>query len=684
MIYSPRLRKILSYCLQQDEYVSVETLAKICKTSTRTIFRELKDLDVMLQEYELTFTSKTKAGLKFEGAKDQKALLLKDLSVQEVAYLDKEERQTMLIFELLHSDDLEKLVHYATMFQVSEATISNDLDAITPWFETFHLSLIRRPGIGVKLEGKEQDVRQAITSIIAQSVQTNEQLQSINFLDSSSLLHQIFLDTGSQSILKLLDQEILTRILHVFETYQHDLSLDRYASVGYIGLIIHLVIAIDRILKQEELQDNQEVLDMVSMDPAYRQAKKMAHYLELEFDIDIPDVETAFIALHIKGAKITRNNQVQTMKLRQLIEQMLARYQPSLRAILLNDEELMNGLLTHMEPTITRLKHHLPIYNPLRESIQTMYADLYAQTKQACQVIEEAYDCVVNEDEVAFLTMHVGASLERGKQEQRYHRTIACGVVCASGVGVSALLSARITKAIPEGIAVTTLSMEDILEHRYQDYELLISTFALDVSDKTLIQVSPLLNEEDVITLSLTLERLWKKQEPNATQAHEDLLYQLYEVSACAIHLYESVRFYTIPSTYDVNDMISYGASLFEHPEEIITALQHREALGSTKMDDFGFLLLHAKIKHFKQPELFLLYPEKRKFDQEPNIKFVLVLLLAEHMPAINQRLCSRIIRALVEDDEFLTSLQQRKETQIKEHLKLLEESFLKAMIQGE
>lgn len=32
----------------------------------------------------------------------------------------------------------------------------------------------------------------------------------------------------------------------------------------------------------------------------------MAHILELEFDIDTPDVEVAFTALYIRGAKISR------------------------------------------------------------------------------------------------------------------------------------------------------------------------------------------------------------------------------------------------------------------------------------------------------------------------------------------------------------------------------------------
>lgn len=683
MIYSPRLKKILEYCLKRDEYVSVDDLAKLCKTSTRTIFREIKDIDQDLKEYDLKLLSKPKAGLYMEGTKEHKDILLKELKVQGIAYMDKEERRNMLIFELLHSEDLEKLVHYASMFQVSEATISNDLDAITPWFETYELTLIRKPGFGVMLKGKEESFRRAITSIVNQSIQQNENFQTVNFLDSSSLLHQIFIDTGSQSILKLLNQEILKRTLHVFETYQHELSLDRYASVGYIGLIIHLVIAIDRIQKHEEISDNNEVLNMVSQDIAYQQAKKMAHYLEMEFDIDIPDVETAFIALHIKGAKITRpEDKDHAVKLKQLVMNMLSSFDESIKGILLQDEELMNGLLTHMEPTITRLKNNLPIYNPLRETIQTMYHDLYVQTEKACRFIEEEYDCVVSEDEIAFLTMHVGASIERGKQEHNRKRCVACGVVCASGIGVSALLSARIMKAVPEGITLKTLSMEDITRNRYQDLELLVSTFELSVKDKEVIHVSPLLNEEDMDQLMQRLQRLWKAEAPHHQKRVENSLYQLKEASVTAVDLLESLQIIEVASDVEIKDMIYIlSKSFIEYQDQIRTALMQREEMGSVVMEDMGFILLHAKAAELTQPCMLLLYPKEETFQRYKEIKFVMVMLIPKPSTQIQQELCSFINRSMIEDDIFLSLLQKKQITKIKQQLQRIEETYIRQLL---
>lgn len=684
MIYSPRLKKILEYCLIRDEYVSVEELAKLCKASTRTIFRELKDIDQDLKDYDLKLVSKPKAGWSLQGTSDQKQLLLQDLRVQGVAYLDKEERRNMLIFELLHSEDLEKLIHYASMFQVSEATISNDLDAITPWFQEYDLTLVRKPGIGVKLEGREEHFRRAITSVVSRSIQKNEQFQSINFLDSSSLLHQIFMDTGSQSILKLLDQDILTRILQVFETYQHELSLDRYASVGYIGLMIHLVIAIDRIQKHEEIKESQEVLRMVEHDPAYEQAKQMARYLENEFEIDIPDVEAAFIALHIKGAKLTRHEERDhTVKLKQLIQRMLMSFDQEYRVILLQDEELMNGLLTHMEPTITRLKNHLPIYNPLGEKIQQMYQNLFHQTKRACKLMEEMVECTVSDDEIAFLTMHMGASIERGKQEHTHRRIIACGVICASGIGVSALLSARILKGIPEGIRLTTLSMEDLNKHRYDDLELLISTFDLSITDRPVVRVTPLLNEADMRQLEEALQALWDHKAPGKQKQSEAMLYQIKDASNAAVDLLRSLQVQTISAEADIMMMIDQAAALFKEAEQVKDALLEREKLGSVIMEDMGFLLLHAQVEQLDHPYMQLLYPQGTCFVKYPAIHFVLVMLIPQHTPPVLQQVCSSVNRALIEEEAFLATLQTRQIDEIIEQLRHILEAFMKELILG-
>lgn len=680
MMYSSRLKKILEYCLQQDGYVTIEELAHQLKTSTRTIFRELKDIDRDLKTCGLTMHSKTGKGIFFEGNRVDKENLLHVIQVQGVQYVNKEERRNLLIFEVLRQEETQKLIHYANVFEVSEATISNDIDAIEPWFQTLSLTIDRKPGKGIELSGSEENVRRAMTSIVNKTITEDKAYQSVNYFDPEILYDQIFAKRESNSIMKLLNQEILERILDVFNLYHRELGLDRYAQISYIGLIIHLVIAIDRILKKEELSKNEDVIAMVEQDPCYIQAQRMASYLEAEFDIAIPDVETAFIALHLKGAKMSVVNYSTTESdeqqvLLHLVHEMIDQYDFEKRMYLSQDEELFIGLLTHLEPTIVRLKNHLPIYNPLLAQLKELYSDIFQQTKKACQLLEKKYECIVSEDEVGFVSMHIGASLERMKHSSNQKRIVSIGVVCASGIGVSALLSARLKKAFPQRVELSVLSMEEVLHGEYT-CELLLSTFAIGKQTCPVIQVSPLLNTEDIVKIKQVVEQLQTQEVIPSTQASTKdfkfTLQQMREVSSQCLSLLEHLVFKHIPSTSTIVDMIDEVGRIYGETKEmekgIVDSLGQREQLGSVIMDDYHFALLHAKTSGVKQCCLALFLPEHTCFEIK-ELAFVMVLLLPLAASKSQQALLSMVSRSVLEDDAFYQALCAKKTEEIEARL---------------
>lgn len=679
MIYSSRLKKILELCLIKDEYIKVDTLAEQLKISSRTVFRELKDIGHDLKEYGLSLVSKPGKGIRILGEQTSKDALLQELDVSGIQYLNKEERQRLLTFELLHKEACEKLIHYANLFQVSEATISNDLDMLASWFQEHQLRLNRKPGYGIEVIGSEARIRQAMTDILHQNLMEQEDFERVNVLDSQTLLEEIFLINGD-SIMKLLNQEILIRILQVFTTYQHELNLDRYAQISYIGLIIHLVIAVDRIMKQEQISEHQQVIDLVKDDPSYEQARQMAEYLECEFDIDIPKVEIAFIALHIKGAKMTKiSYDTETPKeleqLQLLIEEMLDSYDEAIAIYLKQDEELYHGLLTHLGPTLTRLQHHLPIYNPLLKQIKQEYQLLYEQTKQACTCLCNAFHCDISEDEIGFITMHIGAALERAKQGTAKKRIVKLGVVCASGIGVSALLSARIQKAFSTFVEISVLSMDDILQERYRHCEFLVSTFLVEVLDKRVLLVTPLLNEADIIHIQEALEEA-RRHRPIADIPQQicytKQLAMTQEISSCAQHLLEQLQSSTVNGQTSLKEMIRIAAGLqcdvMSNQEGYIDDFERREQLGSVIMKDYQFAMLHAKTSAVEYGEVLILYPEQQWFEKlQDKVAFVIVMAAPISKQRTQQELLSIFSRSILEYDAFYEAIRQRDLQGIKE-----------------
>lgn len=689
MIYSPRLKKILEICLQQNEDIPFDRLAQELKISRRTLFRELADVDLQLKQYQISLSNRNGKGIRLAGTKEHKELLLNELNIKEIQYLNKEERRNLLIFELLRNETIEKLIHYATMFQVSEATISNDLDVIDGWLKLYDIALFRKPGIGVELQSEEANRRRAMTAIVNETLQRSNEFTGVNYLDSQLLLEQIFLKAEKDSIMKLLNQEILERILMVFHHYQHELSLDKYAQTSYIGLIIHLVIAIDRILKDEELEDNPTVLAMVQDNAAYETAKQISSVLEMEFDIQIPQGEIAFIALHIKGAKITYLQNLQdakedTLKIHDVIGEMLESYAPDIRCQLSQDEQFLQGLITHLEPTITRLQNQLPIYNPLLEPLKQQYEELFIQTKNACKCLEQRFHCIVSDDEVGFLTMHVGAALERMPVSQK-RRIVELGVVCASGIGVSALLSARIGKSFHGDVHLKTLSMDALAQGSLDTIELLVSTFPLTHQEVPCIQVSPLLNDEDMETIQKEIRLL--QQQPRKVlpilegKDFESQLRHIHQASAACLEVLRNLKRYNIPAFATMKEVIQEVSHLLAREElmqqDISNRLTEREQLGSIIIKEYGFALLHARVESIQECSVCLLYPEHEWKGELADIKVIIVLLMSKNHTLQQQEVLSLITRSISESDDFLHYLKEGNEQSIRQILQRLLKQYL-------
>jgi mannitol operon transcriptional antiterminator len=66
------------------------------------------------------------------------------------------------------------------MLDVSEATISNDMDKVEPWFAVRGIELVRKPGFGVYLEGTEKQLRKAIVDFLYQNYEHQDLLTLFN------------------------------------------------------------------------------------------------------------------------------------------------------------------------------------------------------------------------------------------------------------------------------------------------------------------------------------------------------------------------------------------------------------------------------------------------------------------------------------------------------------------------
>ena len=130
-----RLKQILLLLLKEEKPVPVQKLADAAGISKRTVQRELEYLPQELELYHLEFQSRTGRGVWIEGEKEDKKAFAKFLrQAGSDGYMDRDERRRHLTLELLKDKTPKKLYYFSNRFQVSEATVGNDLEAIDPWF----------------------------------------------------------------------------------------------------------------------------------------------------------------------------------------------------------------------------------------------------------------------------------------------------------------------------------------------------------------------------------------------------------------------------------------------------------------------------------------------------------------------------------------------------------------------
>ena len=671
MLFSPRQVKILSMIINRDGYTKLNDLCSILKVSKRTILREIKGLSKL--PYDLALNYNSQKGLKITGEIQNKTIFKQELINSNIPYTNKKERQNLLILELLRSNEVKKIYYFASLFNVSEATISNDLEAIEPWFIKQKLSLNRKAGVGIFVSGQEVDYRQALVNILKDDITDNPYYKRMNIYDSKSIYHELACCKNSQNIFNLLNKDILDRVLLVFNTYNHELELDRYAKASYFGLIIHLSVAIDRIIKHEAIETNDAINLMLQDDYSLTLAKLMAKKIENEFDINIPDGEISFIALHIKGSNTVEIDEYannQDNQLNKLVLKMLQATDNKYRQIFINDHELITGLIAHLKPTIIRIKYHSKIINPLKEQIMQNYHDYYQQACKAATIINDAYQITLTSDEIAYIALHFGASYERNSANYNKYSNVTIGIVCASGIGLSALLLARIKKQINYNVRLITLSVAEVLDDNY-DVDILISTFEIK-TNRIILLVNPLLTELDILNIKELIELYGQK---NIYRKRNEIKVSYREI----IKIMRRIKFiYPHVTTLDNIYTIIANKSVNTNSALLIADLKKREALQSNLYYKYNFGLLHCVSKAILMPQVMFLFSDG-EFNQDKlhDINFILVLLAPKNMSKAYKRILSLISQNIIESDDLYQALKIHDEDKILDILADIYDDYL-------
>ncbi|MEM7325026.1 MAG: PRD domain-containing protein [Actinomycetota bacterium] len=177
-----------------------------------------------------------------------------------------------------------------------------------------------------------------------------------------------------------------------------------------------------------------------------------------------------------------------------LVDELLTIAGERLHPALAEDPELRRGMLAHIGRLRVRLRHGLPVHNPLLNEVRDRYRDVHEVALELGETLESHLGSGIGEDEVGFLTMYLCGAMERARLRPR-RRAL---VVCPSGMATVWVLVSRIQAEFPELELVEVLSETkyEALDHR--DYDLVITTVPVDEHAAPVVVVGALLSAGDV------------------------------------------------------------------------------------------------------------------------------------------------------------------------------------------
>lgn len=681
---SPRMQDIVRVLLMERSPMPVKALAEQIGVSKRTVQRELEYLDRPLKKYGIRFCSKTGSGVWLEGEEQDRERLLGEISQSDdLDVTNRTERRKRLILEILKDKDLKKLYYYSDMFGVSEATISSDLESAADWLSQFGLRIVRKPGYGVSIEGQEKDFRGALRVFIGENMDT--QIVRELYEDRNETLLRLVSDKHEKNIYRVLDEEILKRVVKAVLS-MHDRRIQNLTENSYTGLIIHVTIAVNRILKQEIIEENEMPARFSAEDEDYQLAGRIKEALEQEFSLSIPEEETAYICLHIKGAKVQQVEVDEAAKklmnepreLLDTVNEMIDAYDSEVAFALKQDEEfVVQGLIAHLQPTLVRLANGMKIQNPLLDHIKQEYGDIYERCLEVAKVIERRYGYPVPDAEIGFLAIHFGAAVVRLEGRKESKRKVRVGIVCASGIGISRLMMSKLTRTFVNRVEARAYGKYDLTPYVLERTDILVSTIPLAEEDADVVMVSPLLSERDMDAIEQKVRRY--ERIPLAEQKEEEEAFtrQLEQVNFIAMQIKGIIKdmgLWKVDNQIRLEELlmaIGENASPYRDRQvKIQEDLRSREKMSTQIYPEFGFALFHTRTEGVVKP-VFSVYLTKDlglfkdPYFREIGAVIVMLLPLDEHV-AENSQILGYLSEQLVEEPDFLDTIMEGDKEQIR------------------
>lgn len=493
--------EILNILCDSKKALTLDDLSKQLNVSIRTIQHDFEVIN-----YEL---GQNQVGNLKGFYKKGEGILLDALKRQELStYLGKpghlldnpspDERAALMYLYLLLRRHHITINDLCERFKISKGTVLNDLDRIKRLISEKGIKLSFSQSLGFHLEGPEDSIRDIGVELYLGHIKSSTVFGAEDY-HRASICNKATPTFSMEDTFFLFEEGIkLNAALGRAMTSRDFLMVMCYLEISLVRMSLGMYIQVPR----KELELLKSTSEFHAISSLFRNCSK-------RFQVQFNDCESAFIALKLLASNIVSlspsGGGENYADVQILACSLIHEVEKKIGLDFSQDLSMYNDLAVDLRPAIYRMSCGIQHKNPLLEHIKNTYPEIFSAVVSSSSLIQDVTKNPVSEDEAANITLHFAAAAER----QRCHslKTPTVLIVCDSGIGTSNLLSARLSSIYDVKIAGTAAVYEIQEELKKTEPDYILSTINLKLDDKRVLQISPMISEQDMKILDVYFKR---------------------------------------------------------------------------------------------------------------------------------------------------------------------------------
>lgn len=415
MNLSSKKQGIISTLLEKGEFTTSKFLSFSLGISVRSVKHYISEINLESQELGLEILSKRSVGYKINILDKSKEDEIRAKYLAKPSALpynsQSSERVDYIIKTLLKNSGKLRIDDILDALHISIHSLSKDMFSVKMKFNHFRIKVLTRSD-QIFLEGSETDIRLCIREYLYEDYNGE--------IAENKLEHPTSSNINS-------DMNTSPNLSEIKDIIVHLLNNNNYIMSPFVlnSLALHVYLGICRFKRGHKVilhpfETRWQLIN--NEDLPMKLSENLCNILNKKYKIELPTEEIAYYALHFKCKLLNSKNQEYEMILAQkCVMDIIEEIQNNFGLDFSDDVTLIENLVLHIPPMITRIKAHIIFRNP--EVTENLRQYLFATkiTHSACQIIKKYYDVHLDINEFGYLVLYFQMALTHLMDKNKYH-----------------------------------------------------------------------------------------------------------------------------------------------------------------------------------------------------------------------------------------------------------------------